>query len=324
MAIIASLALFGLSGTALAQTVSGSTTIDIDGSTGIVTVTCETDLDDDAQGYYYALVDCVVRDSNGNQIASGASEDQYGVQGYAQVVLTFNGTPGTTYTAIGTHGGVATLSDYAELPPPQHSYYEYDDEFNFESFAENPQTYIDDWNWIGPGPEILTRQNTLKPGSTTATGIRYYTPDELSNLIFSAQSLFPARCDADFAAVIGSSYTNINFFESLLATSFIQYPPGAPNIPAHGSADAATLINQPGRPIELFPNFYPTAAGFPAGFQEFILIHEGLHHYTGWLDFPSPGSLDFETQFFSSGYRNTTNTTNDFTVWLTSGCPPAS
>lgn len=168
-------ALFGftaclvLSSPALAQTVSGSTTIDIDAATGTVTATCETDLDSDAQGYYYALVDCSVRDSDGNTIASGVSEDQYGIQGYAQVVLTFAGVPGTTYTAIGTHGGVATLSDYAELPPPQQSGYEYDDEFNFGSFAEHPQTYIDDWNWTGPGPEVLTRQGTLKPGFTEAT-----------------------------------------------------------------------------------------------------------------------------------------------------------
>src|ERR1700734_1324550 len=97
-----------------------------------------------------------------------------------------------------------------------------------------------------------------------------------------------------------------------------------PNIPSHGSADAATLISQPGRPIELFPNFYPTSAGFPAGFQESILIHEGVHHYTGWLDFSDgSGTPDFVDAFYSSGYRNTSGTTNDFSVWISSGCPTA-
>jgi hypothetical protein len=204
----------------------------------------------------------------------------------------------------------------------------YEDPYNlgnsFESGVDDGH-YPDYYDWFGAGPEMQTKEVSLRLGETQKSQTRYYTQTELSQLITSAQSLFSSRCDTDFSNVIGSSsYNKVNFFESLRATSFIQYPPGAPNIPAHGSADADTLISQPGRPIDLYPNFYPTAAGFPVGFQEFILIHEGVHHYTGWLDFSDgSGTPDFVDMFYSSGYRNTSGTTNDFTVWLSSGCPAA-
>ncbi len=249
---------------------------------GIVTATCETDLDGALDGNYQAWVTCTVTDQTGTQIAFGGASDM-DENGYAQVVLTFSGVPGSTYTATGINRAIAVLE------VEQFNKTLYEDPYNMSnSFEEGPAAPFPDYfDWYGPGPEQQTKTASIRFGNTSDSAIRYYTPAELSQLIFSAQRLFPAQCDADFASVIGSAYTNINFFESLLATSFIQYPPGAPNIPDHGSADAATLISQPGRPIELFPNFYPTAAGFPAGFQEFILIHEGLHHYTGWLDFPS-------------------------------------
>lgn len=68
-------------------------------------------------------------------------------------------------------------------------------------------------------------------------------------------------------------------------------------------------------------------AGFPTGFREFVLIHENVHRTTGWGDYPNQNSLavngnDFETKFFSSGYKNQTTDTGKFTDWLTLGCPP--
>jgi hypothetical protein len=307
----------------LAQTVYGSTSLDIDPDTGVVTATCETDVDNLAAEYYNADVTCVVEDSNNNVVASGGGEDD-SAQGYVQVVLTFTGVPGETYTAMSAHVlfEIYTVEYYEDPPQPIRLHY-YDDMYDFSFYSDNPQTYDGVFDLESPGPETETVSQRQIAANTVATQIRYYTPSELLTLILSAQSLFAPHCDTVFTNVV-PSYNNNGFFASLEGTTFIQYPPGAPNIPAHGSADAATQVDQPGRPIELFPNFYPTAAGFPAGFQEFILIHEGLHHFTGWYDFPSPGFLDFETQFFNSGYRNTTGTSNDFTVWLTSGCPPAS
>jgi hypothetical protein len=303
-----------------AQNVYGSTTIDIDPSSGIVTATCETDLDGALDGNYYSQVTCSVTDQNGTVVASGSAADVDGDIGYAQAVLTFSGTPGSTYTATGFHHAYAVLVTLQFLKTV------YEDPYNFSSFESGGiQEYPDYYDWYGPGPEEQTKIASIRLGETTATQIRYYTPTELSQLITSAQSLFSPHCDAVFTTVIGSSYTNVNFFESLRATSFIQYPPGAPNIPPTNGADAATLVSQPGRPIELFPNFYPTKYGFdfPA-FQQFVLIHEGVHHYTGWYDFSSQGSPDFQTQFYTSGYRNTTGGSEDFTVWLNAGCPPAS
>jgi hypothetical protein len=318
LAIVIAVVFFCLCRVSDAQNVYGSTTINIDPNSGTVTATCETDFDGALDGSYEAEVVCTVTDQNGTVVAHGDNADIDGV-GYTEVVLTFSGTPGSTYTATSIHHSIAVLVEQQQLKTL------YEDPFNLSNAyqSEASEDYPNYNDWFGPGPEQQTHTVSIREGETFASKIRYYTPTELSQIITSAQSLFSPHCDAVFASVIGSSYTNINFFESLRDTSIIQYPPGAPNIPPTNGADAATLINQPGRPIELFPNFYPTTAGFPAGFQEFILIHEGLHHYTGWYDFPSPGVLDFETQFFSSGYRNTTNTTNDFTVWLTSGCPPA-
>jgi hypothetical protein len=261
-----------------------------------------------------------VYDPNLNEIAFGTATDSVGT-GYAQVVLTFAGVPGTTYEVVGKHWETALIRQNFNVPGLPRGF-EFDDVFNFQSLEGETQPFPDSYDWFGPGPETPSGISKINLGYTKTSQIRYYTQGELSALITSAQSLLSSHCDAIFASVIGSSYNNVNFFESLRATSFIQYPPGAPNIPSHGSADAATLINQPGRPIELFPNFYPTAAGFPAGFQESILTHEGVHHYTGWLDF-SDGSQtpDFVNMFYRSGYRNTSGTSGDFSVWISSGCP---
>jgi hypothetical protein len=187
----------------VAQNVTGSTTLNIDQSSGVVTATCESDLDSSVQAYYWALVNCFVRDSNGNQIASGSAEDQYGFQGYAQVVLTFNGVPGMTYTAIGTHGGVAQLGDYAEPPPPAHAYYEYIDEYNFTHFAEAPQTYIDSYEWYGPGPETPTRVPTIKPGFTEAMGMFAQIPTSLKVL---SVTVLPTGTTGNSGCAPGADY----------------------------------------------------------------------------------------------------------------------
>jgi len=52
-----------------AQGIIGSTVIDVDPATNIVTATCETEFDGDSAAYYEAVVYCVVNDTNGNSIA---------------------------------------------------------------------------------------------------------------------------------------------------------------------------------------------------------------------------------------------------------------
>jgi hypothetical protein len=51
--------------------VTGSTSVSVDNATNLVTATCETDLDADAQAYYEAVVHCTVSDGYGNQVAYG-------------------------------------------------------------------------------------------------------------------------------------------------------------------------------------------------------------------------------------------------------------
>jgi hypothetical protein len=288
----------------LAQAIYGSTDLDIDPDTGTVTATCYTEADNYVAEYYQVKVDCVVKDSNNNVVASEAGSDDSG-QGYVQLVVSFTGVPGETYTATSSHSVFEIYEvEYYNDGDPQPIFLGYDDMYDFGFYSEDPQTYDDYFEWDSPGPETVTRSRLQRAGITQAVRIRYYTQSELNSLIFSAQSLFSSHCDAVFASVIGSSYTNNNFFSQLLLTAFIQYPPGAPNIPESDGRDADTLIDQPGRPIELFPNFYPTASGFPAGFQESILTHEGVHHYTGWDDTTVANNFNitpvgYGTQFIS-------------------------
>jgi hypothetical protein len=308
---------------ALSQGVIGTTTIHFDPNSGIGTATCETALDSD-NGFYESRTSCSVVDQYGTVVATGTADDPGDRQGSAAVTVTFTGTPGYTYTATSMHQAAPTVP--FDTPPGQPA--QLYDEYNFQSFAENPESYDDYWEWYGPGPQLPTKQRVIRIGNTYAIAIRYYTPTELSQLITSAQSLFPAHCDAIFASVVGPSYTNANFFAQLRITSIIQYPPGAtppPDIPNPlDYPDADTQIGQPGKPIRVFINFYPTKSGFAfPSFREFVLIHEGLHHYTGWYDFPKAGFSDFKTKFYNSGYRNNGSTTGPFTDWLHAGCPPA-
>lgn len=153
---------------AYGQAITGYTTMDVDATSNVVTATCETDLDAYTEGDYEAIVRCSVVDANGNQIASGQYIDQNSNQGYAQVVLTFAGTPGTTYTATGSHS--AELVVPVDLPDPgPHSSY-YDDPYDYNSFSEGPPTppTYSSYTWYGPGPDTQVPRRSLSLGQTTA------------------------------------------------------------------------------------------------------------------------------------------------------------
>jgi hypothetical protein len=66
------------------------------------------------------------------------------------VALTFTGVPGTTYTATGAHSVLAVVVEHIVVQH-QPTQIGYDDEFNFESFSEAPETYDDNFDWEGPG-----------------------------------------------------------------------------------------------------------------------------------------------------------------------------
>lgn len=156
---------------ARAQSISGYTTLDIDPASGIVTATCETDLDPYTDGYYEASTRCTVKDASGAVIASDQNTDIDGDFGYAQVILTFTGTPGTTYTATGTHYGVVSIPyDLADTRPGQ-NFYQYDDYYNFSLLNSNPpQIYTGSYSWYGAGPDTATRITNLRIGNTTESG----------------------------------------------------------------------------------------------------------------------------------------------------------
>ena len=128
---------------AYGQEIGGYTTLDVDPATNIVTATCETS---DYSGYYASFVGCNVTDASGNQIAFGDNLDYDGWEGYTQIVLTFTGTPGTTYVATGSHSAQSALiSDVPIYIPGRGGYgwneYYYDF-YNYSSFAEGGvQTY---------------------------------------------------------------------------------------------------------------------------------------------------------------------------------------
>jgi hypothetical protein len=214
-------------------------------------------------------------------------------------------------------------------PQPIRLHY-YDDMYGFSFYNDNPQTFDGVFDLESPGPETETESNRITAANTVAAAIRYYTQSELQGLIFNAQAILNPRCDTVFSQIIVPTYTNQNFFNSLLLTAFPQYPKGVAAPPPYlwvlDEPVADTQINEPGRPIRLFANFYPTASPFPAGYQESILTHEGIHHYTGWLDFHDPSRPqipDFINQFYSAGYRNTSGTSEDFSDWIRAGCPQA-
>lgn len=134
----------------LAQS-TGSTILDINAVSGMVVATCETDLDAPAQAFYHAIVECKVKDSNGKEIISGQSTDKNGTQGYAQVVLTFMGIPGTTYTATASHALEVILQtrteSFSELSAKPIDY----DPFSFGNLEKLHETYQGMYEWFGTG-----------------------------------------------------------------------------------------------------------------------------------------------------------------------------
>lgn len=149
-----------------AQGLAGSTTIDVDPSTNIVTATCDTDIDD---GDYEAEVQCMITDGANNVIAQQGDVDHSG-EGYAQVVLTVQGQPGTNYIATSSHEAVYNIVDPPEGP---HGIIYFEDPYNFQYFeGEGIQTYPGYYEWYGPGPEIQTRRHAVIVGDTSrATAI---------------------------------------------------------------------------------------------------------------------------------------------------------
>ncbi len=130
-------------------------------------------------------------------------------------------------------------------------------------------------------------------------------------LIDEAKSNLSRRCNNKFGKVI-PKYTKQSFFKSLMNTSIKQYPLGTPNIPPHlFGAAAETLVNEVGRPILLLPNFYRLSRTT----QSFTLVHEGIHHFTGWTD-----SQVFQ-RFSSFGLTQMNNFgTSEITDWIQGGC----
>ena len=274
-------------------------------------MTCETDLDANAQSYYAAMVSCDVVDSLGNYVASGSGSDPFDVMGFAQTVISFPGIPGATYIAMGSHSAILILQDYfsdLELGPEQPASWIYYDAFNFGYYQGIPLQYPNSFEWFGPGPEQYRTSAVVLVGQTISKAIRYYTQGELTNLIVGAQQNLPSNCDAVFTNVMGSIYNNASFFASLFATTFIQYPPGSQI--SLTSVTASTAINQPGRPITLYPDFYPWGIVLPPNFQGAVLTHEQIHRFMGWTD----------TMVQTAFGLPATNYTENITDFLLRGC----
>jgi hypothetical protein len=163
LAIVIAVVIFGLCRVSAAQNVYGSTTINIDLSSGTVTATCETDFDGALDGSYQAEVVCTVTDQNGTVVAHGDNADIDGV-GSTQVVLTFSGTPGSTYTATSIHHSIAVLVEQQQLKTL------YEDPFNLSNAyqSEASEDYPNYNDWFGPGPEQLTHIVSIREGETFA------------------------------------------------------------------------------------------------------------------------------------------------------------
>jgi hypothetical protein len=176
LAIVIAVAISCLCRVSAAQNVYGSTTIDIDPNSGNGTATCETDFDGAMDGNYEAQVVCTVTDQNGTQVASGDAADIDDV-GYAQVVLTFSATPGSTYTARGIHHAIAILVEQQFLKTV------YEDPYNFSSFESDGNEIYPNYNdWYGPGPEEETNTASMRLGETWAAETDPQIPGALSVL----------------------------------------------------------------------------------------------------------------------------------------------
>jgi hypothetical protein len=145
-----------------AQNVTGSTSIDVVQATNTLVVTCETDVDD---GDYKPSVQCALYDASGSKVASQGYTPSYNAP-YAEVVLTYVGKPGVTYTAIGSHIAICNITDLPQGGGPVY----YDDPYNFEYFSQENETYLNYYEWQGPGPDTESRSKNIKTGNTKAAG----------------------------------------------------------------------------------------------------------------------------------------------------------
>ncbi len=73
------------------------------------------------------------------------------------------------------------------------------------------------------------------------------------------------------------------------------------------SAVLCTGMGYDTSPIRLFPNFYGTNTSY----QAFVLIHEGIHHFTRWTDTQVANNLGIPTPNYG---------TADITTWIQGGC----
>ncbi len=107
-----------------------------------------------------------MQDGNGNVVASGSYDDNFG-EGYARVVLTFQGTPGNIYFATGSHLDFVILS----RDQPEEQPIEYDDYFFYEEADQLEAPGYDYFpvtsSFYGPGPNTPTRKHTITIANTT-------------------------------------------------------------------------------------------------------------------------------------------------------------
>lgn len=164
---------------------------------------------------------------------------------------------------------------------------------------------------IDPEPPV----DTCPADTCVEVSVPPLQPVDINGLIQQAKQLLSANCKSKLSNVVPGYSTN-SFFTQLANTPFQQYPNVNSNLPSDRTigADADTQLALPGRPIRLFPNFYtddPT-------YQAFVLIHEGIHRFTGWTDaqvFANLASSGLQAP--GNGYG-----TGNITTWLEGGCKP--
>lgn len=166
-----------------AQQIIGTPTVDIDPDTGNVSIVCETDLDDDAAAFYSATVSCSVS-VNGVFLQNKIGKSTRGNPGTAVAFINIASNPGSTYTAIGTHGGTIVYFDENASNPQQMFYSDF---YNFAAFgnygdASNQEAYPDSFNWLGPGSPSDETTVSLTTGRTTDSATTDQIPTSLKLL----------------------------------------------------------------------------------------------------------------------------------------------
>ncbi|HKS27351.1 MAG TPA: hypothetical protein VJS44_06000 [Pyrinomonadaceae bacterium] len=188
-------ALFFAHGAALAQSVTGYTSIDYDDSSGIVTAYSETSVDYDVMWDYNAYVALSVTDTYGSLVVSGSATDFNDV-GFISITLQFYGQSEATYTAKGTHRARAVYfyTDYIEeyyYPYRYRPIYYYFDYWYF-GFYEGYGIY-EPWYYyfLSPGYREMTRPlRLINLGTTTDYAVLQVRAPHPTNFRRTAQSSF--------------------------------------------------------------------------------------------------------------------------------------